>query len=576
MADANSQSSGNMPALSGAGGGAAVATMPQQIVPDSLQPLVDGMGRLPVSRQLGVLFGLAASIALGMWLVIWAQEPDMRPMYTSLERLDSSTIISTLEANQIAYRIDHASGALLVDSSKIHQARLKLAEAGMPSEAAAGFELLDQEQPLGTSQFMETTRYRRSLEGELVRTISSINGVRGARVHLAIPERSVFLRDQRKPTASVLLDVVPGRTLGDGEIRAIGNLVSASVPDMALEQVTVVDQRGRLLSNFAHDPEAEAANKQLEYTAKLESQLVERVHRILDPIVGTGRYKAEVTADVDFTAIEQADEIYNPDLPAIRSEQRVDEQRNAGDLAAGIPGALSNQPPADAAAPEVATAGAATETASNSGSVRSQSTRNYELDRTLSYTRHQVGRVRRLSVAVVLDDKLSFNTDSGERSTQTWERGELERLTTLVRDAVGFSASRGDSVNVINAAFIDFPIDDEVVPELEFWEHPWFFPVLRQAGAILLVLTLVFAVLRPALRSLSSNARQLKAIEERIAMEKQLAEKARQEAAAVDDQLLLPNHKSEFDKRVTAVNALVETDAEKVAQVVRKWVRESE
>ena len=580
MAENAQQDSGNLPILAGAGGTAvATAGGAASVVPDQLQPLVEGMGRLPVPRQLGVLFGLAASIALGVWLVLWSQEPDMRPLYTSLERLDSNTIINTLEANDIRYRIDHGSGALLIDSSKIHEARLKLAEAGLPSQAAAGFELLDQEQPLGTSQFMETTRYRISLEGELTRTISSIQAVRNARVHLAIPERSVFLRDQRKPSASVLLDVVPGRTVGEGEIRAIGNLVAASVPEMTLEAVTIVDQRGKLLSDFEQDPEAEAANKQLDYTSKLEGQLVERVHRMLDPIVGTGRYKAEVTADIDFTAVEQADEIYNPDLPALRSEQRLDEQRGSAG-ASGIPGALSNQPPAGAQAPEVAGVGGETSAGSGNGSVRTQATRNYELDRTLSYTRHQVGRVKRLSVAVVLDDKLRFDAETGERRTQTWEQAELDRLTTLVRDAVGFDATRGDSVNVINARFIDFPIDDEVIPEIPFYQQPWFFPALKQAGAILLVLVLVFAVLRPALRSLSSNSQQLRAIEERIRLEKQMAEQARRELELTESgdgvPVGLPSAKREYDKKLSAVNALVDSDAERVAQVVRKWVRESE
>ncbi|MFM7784386.1 MAG: flagellar basal-body MS-ring/collar protein FliF, partial [Gammaproteobacteria bacterium] len=365
------------------GGGAAALDTP-------IDPYLDGLGRLSIARQAGLIVGLAATVALAVWLVLWTREADMRPLYGSMENLDAPAVVGILESNQIAYRIDEANGMLLVEEARYNDARLKLAEAGLSGEGAVGFELLDRDQGLGSSQFMEGARFRRGLEGELARTISSITSVRNARVHLAIPERSVFVRDQRKPSASVLLDVVAGRSVEENQVRAIGNLVASSVPDLELSAVTIVDQRGRLLSNFAQDGEAVLASKQLEYTRKMEQQLVERVHRILEPVVGAGRYKAEVTADVDFTAVEQADEIYNPDLPAIRSEQRSEEQRLAGEAGGGIPGALSNQPPVNGSAPETVTppaggpasaAGAAVgpNATQQAGNLRTQSTRNYEL-----------------------------------------------------------------------------------------------------------------------------------------------------------------------------------------------------
>ncbi len=567
--------------LATAGGGTVTIEAPQN-------PYLEGIARLSIPRQVGVIVGLAASVALAVWVVLWTREADMRPLYGSLENLDSQAVVGVLEANKIGYRLDANSGMLLVEDGRYNEARLKLAEAGMPNDSSVGFEMLDKEQGLGTSQFMETARFRRGLEGELARTISSINSVRSARVHLAIPERTVFVRDQRKPSASVLLEVVAGRKVEDAQVRAIGNLVASSVPDMELAGVTIVDQQGRLLSNFAEDREAVLASKQLDFTRSLEDQMVERVQRILEPIVGAGRFKAEVTADVDFTAVEQADEIYNPDLPAIRSEQRSEEQRTAGEAGGGIPGALSNQPPVNGSAPETVTppaggpasaAGAAVgpnAAGQQAGNVRSQSTRNYELDRTLSYTRHQVGKLRRLSVAVVLNDRLSVNPENGQRSNAPWDAKTLERVTTLVRDAVGYDARRGDSVNVVNTAFFDLPLDDQQEIPIPLWEQSWFWPAVRMALGAMGVLLLVFGVVRPVLRTLSSNARQMRALEERHRMERMVSESASKAESGDDSVPMLPPPNREYERRMTAVQALVEGDAEKVAQVVRKWVRESE
>lgn len=573
MADTEQGAGTQLPAVAGgAAGGSAAYVAP-------LNPYVAGIAGLSIPRQVGVIVGLAASVALAVWLVLWTQGADLRPLYGSLENLDAAAVVGVLETKGIRYRIDENSGTLLVESSRFHDARLALAEAGMPNERAVGFEMLDKEQGIGTSQFMETARYRHSLEGELARTIASISSVRAARVHLAIPERSAFVRDQRRPSASVLLEVQPGRAVQEGQVRAIGNLVASSVPDLDLAQVTIVDQKGKLLSNFVDDAEAAAANKQLEYTAKLEDQLVQRVHRILDPIVGGGRYKAEVTADVDFTAVEQTDEIYNPDLPAIRSEQRLDEQRVPGEAGAGIPGALSNQPPAAGAAPEVVTAVPAAEPAAPAAprNVRTESTKNYELDRSLSYTRHQVGKVRRLTVAVVLDDRVRVNADNGERENLPWDDAALERVTTLVRDAVGYDPARGDSVNVVNAAFFDLPLTPGELETVPFWQQDWFFPVLRQVLAALLVLAVLLAVVRPVLRSLSSNVKQLRALEDRHREERLRLEATQQRASNEQSEaLLLAAPGREYQARLSAVQSMVESDAERVAQVVRKWVRESE
>lgn len=545
----------------------------------ALSPYVAGIATLSIPRQVAVIIGLAATVALAVWLVLWSQGSDLRPLYGSMENLDPASVTATLDARGIRYRIDANSGALLVDSARLHEARLALAQAGVASPQAMGMEMLDRDQGLGTSQFIETARYRRALENELARTIASINSVRAARVHLALPERSVFVRDQRKPAASVLLDVRPGRMIEKGQVRAIGNLVASSVPGLELAAVTIVDQQGKLLSDFTEDAEAAAANRQLDYTARLEDQLVQRVQRILDPIVGNGHYKAEVTADVDFTAVERADEIYNPDLPALRSEQRLDEQRIGGEAGAGIPGALSNQPPASGVAPEVVAGGTAPGDAGDATAarnVRTQATRNYELDRSLSYTRHQVGKIRRLTVAVVLDNHDRLDSE-GKRESVPWDDSALARISTLVRDAVGYDAARGDSINVVNAAFFDLPQDQSGMDAEPFWRQDWFLPLVRQALVVIALIVLLILVIAPVMRSLSSNSAQIRALEERQRAERLRLEAAAQGGVAGGEStagLMLPGPAREYQRRLSAVQALVEGDPERVAQVVRRWVRD--
>ncbi|MDO8697444.1 MAG: flagellar basal-body MS-ring/collar protein FliF, partial [Pseudomonas sp.] len=326
--------------------------------PESKPPLfgltfLENLAGMTMLRQVGLLVGLAASVAIGFAVVLWSQQPDYRPLYGSLSGLDTNQVIETLTAADIAYSLEPNSGALLVKADDLPRARLKLAAAGVaPSDGNHGFEMLDQDQGLGTSQFMEATRYRRSLEGELARTVSSLNNVKAARVHLAIPKGSVFVRDERKPTASVLVELYPGRSLESSQVMAIVNLVATSVPELDKSQVTVVDQKGQLLSEQGENSELSMAGKQYDYSRRMEGMFTQRVHNILQPVLGSGRYKAEVSADVDFSAVESTSEMFNPDQPALRSEQKVNEQRQAGLGAQGVPGALSNQPPGPSSAPQ--------------------------------------------------------------------------------------------------------------------------------------------------------------------------------------------------------------------------------
>lgn len=543
--------------------------------------LLEGFYNLNIMRQLGLMIGLATSVAIGFAVVLWAKGEDYRPLYGSTANIDVSKVVQVLEANSIEYKMDNSSGAMMVVADKIHDARLKLADAGFPGQKTAGFELLDQEQSLGTSQFMETARYRRSLEGELAKSIASISIINRARVHLAVPKSTVFIRAKRNPTASVLVDLFPGTSLKQAQVKAIANLVASSVPEMQLEDVAVIDQKGNLLSDFDENSDLVIAEKHMQFTKKLEDNLAERIQRILKPVVGSGRFKAEVSADVDFTEVEQTDEVYNPDLPAMRSEQVLDEQKVGADLIAGVPGALTNQPPNDGAAPEQAQPANGGGNAPTPGSTRKQATRNYELDRTISYTKHQVGNLRRLTVAVVVDDIVTQGEGDAIVRTQ-WSDADLERLAVLVRNAVGFDAARGDSVNVINSPFID-PDEEYVFPEPELWEHPMVEKLAKWLGVFILFLLVLLMVIRPAMRNLTASGKEMREEEAQKALEAAgLADLSLEGdddttlSLTTGDSLLLPSPSESYDQQLNTVKGLIAEDPGRVAQVVRQWVGEGE
>ncbi|MDG3629363.1 flagellar M-ring protein FliF, partial [Pseudomonas aeruginosa] len=299
---------------------------------------LDNLSEMTMLRQIGLLVGLAASVAIGFAVVLWSQQPDYKPLYGSLNGVDANRVVEALTAADIPYKVEPNSGALLVKADDLGRARMKVASAGVaPTDNNVGFEILDKEQALGTSQFMEATNYRRGLEGELARTVSSLNNVKAARVHLAIPKSSVFVRDDRKPSASVLVELYPGRSLEPSQVMAIVNLVATSVPELDKSQVTVVDQKGNLLSDQQELSELTMAGKQFDFTRRMEGLLTQRVHNILQPVLGNGRYKAEVSADVDFSAVESTSEMYNPDQPALRSEQRNNEERQNSSGPQGVP-----------------------------------------------------------------------------------------------------------------------------------------------------------------------------------------------------------------------------------------------
>ena len=569
---------------------------------------LENLSEMTMLRQVGLMVGLAASVAIGFAVVLWSQQPDYRPLYGSLAGMDSKQIMETLAAADIAYTVEPNSGALLVKADDVARARMKLAAAGVtPSDSNIGFEILDKDQGLGTSQFMEATRYRRGLEGELARTISSLNNVKGARVHLAIPKSSVFVRDERKPSASVLVELFSGRSLEPGQVLAIINLVATSVPELSKSQITVVDQKGNLLSDMAENSALTQAGKQFDYSRRMESMLTQRVHNILQPVLGNDRYKAEVSADVDFSAVESTSEQFNPDQPALRSEQSTSEQRTASNGPQGVPGALSNQPPAPASAPQTTGGAAATAGAIQPGQPlldangqqimdpatgqpmlapypadkRNQSTKNFELDRSISHTKQQQGRVNRLSVSVVVDDQVKVNAADGAVTRAPWSADELARFTRLVQDAVGFVASRGDSVSVINMPFS--AERGEVIAEAAFYTQPWFWDIVKQVLGVLFILVLVFGVLRPVLNNITGNGKN-KQLAAFGGSDVELGGMGGLDGELANDRvslggpqsILLPSPSEGYDAQLNAIKSLVAEDPGRVAQVVKEWINADE
>ena len=539
---------------------------------ESRSDLFMGFNRLNLLRQIGLMVALAASVALGLAVVLWAQEPNYQPVVGDLSSYNPQDVTTILESNGIDYKMDPRTGALLVPSDQVYNARLKLAAEGVTDRQTMGYELLDQERGLGTSQFMETISYRRGLEGELARTVASMRGVRNARVHLAIPERSVFVRDARDPSASVFLEVFAGRRPEQEQISAIVNLVAGSIPEMSKDNVTVVDQSGNLLTGREDGGDSQQIEDQYDYTSRVEDRLARRVASMVRPVVGDGRFRAEVTADLDFSSVEQAEELFNPEQQAVRSERQMSERR-AGGGASGIPGALSNQPPAQPTVPEQATADDEGNVQAPPVNVREESTRNYEMDRTVSYIRQELGRIKRLSVALAVDDMKVVDPQTGEVSYEPWPEQELQRLTMLVRDAVGYSAARGDSVTVMNTAFA---AEEQIEFEAPaFWEQPWFWDLMKQVLAGLVILVLVLGLLRPTLKSLSGGGRSerrgdsddgydgLDGIEGGDAL---------REAMHSQDDLLLPGATDSYDRQLNALKGLIAEDPARVSQVMRQWV----
>lgn len=523
-----------------------------------------GMTELPVIRQVGLLVGLAASIAIGIAIVLWAQAPSYSILFSNISAKDSNEIIQVLKRIGVKYEIDLASGSVLVENDKVQQARIELAAEGYPKGSGVGFELLQKEESIGTSSFLQNARYHRAKEEELARTINTIASVKNTRVHLALPKDTVFIRDQKKARASVMLELAAGYTLPKRHITAITHLVASSISNLSVDDVTIVDSSGNLLTDNGEEDGLSIVETQFSYTRKLEQHYIKRIENILVPIVGNKKVRAQVIADVDFTRTESTSEIFSPDPAAVRSEQRFEEQSVGSNVNAGIPGALSNEPPATGTAPEEANDTTAEGVVKQPPSKNQRrSTLNFELDRTINHTKKSPASLRRLSVAVVVDDKTSLDKD-GEVVRTKYTDTELAQMTKLVREAIGFNSLRGDSVNVVNTGFADSTIL-EPLPEIPLWEQGWFWSVVKQSLAGLAVLFLIFGVLRPTIKSLANYHPVVEGEEEDELEEDQLTLSGPEGTALLDE---LPVYENDL----VAAKSLAAEEPKRVAQVVKDWI----
>ncbi len=532
---------------------------------DDIGAQINGFNNIPFARQIGLMIGLAAAIAIAVAIVMWSQQPSYRMLYGNLSDQEILEISKALSQGGVKFEVNELTGAVLVDAGQVHEARMKLAGLGLPKGSGTGYELLDKEQGFGTSQFMETARYHRAIEGELSRTISSLNSVQSARVHLAIPKQSAFVRNRKKASASVMLNLYQGRIMSPEQAASIAHMVASSVPNLEMENVTVVDQSGRMLTRPDASTEMGQANTQFDYRRKLEEYYIKRIEEIISPIVGIANIRAQVVADLDFTVTEQTLETFNPELPSIRSEQTVEEVAGASSVS-GVPGMLSNQPAQAGATVNNEAAGAMGVPPKNSSR---RTVRNYELDRTISHTRLQTGILKRLSAAVVIDDKTVVGED-GEASTRSLSVEEMEKITSLVKEAIGFDDARGDSVNVINASFMSAPVA-EPAPEPGIMEQPWVWDVLKQVVGVVLALLFGLLVLKPILRSLIEKGQSSPA----TTMEGQgtaAAGPGGEGAIALPGQQTAMLPASSYEQQVEVARSVAKQEPHRMAQVVKEWV----
>ena len=551
-----------------------------------------------------LLIGIAAAVAAGVTVVLWTRGPSYSLLYANIAAEDQSQIAQALDAAQIPYRIQPGSNNIEVAAERVSEARMKLAGQGLP-ESGGGFALMDKDPGFGVSQFMENARDQHALETELGRTIANLRPVEGARVHLAIPRQSAFVRDQHPASASVFVQVKPGRRLEPGQVQAIVNLVASSIPEMEATQVTVVDQQGRLLSSPGGHDEFALGEQQFDMIHRLEDDYTQRIESLLAPMIGAGRVRAQVVAQMDMAVSEEAHEQYRPDSQIVRSEQISEQSSRDGSGAGGVPGALTNQPPpagvaqappntapqnntnqnaatgtaAANAANKAPAAGATgltqpiggTGAGSDSSSSKS-TTRNYEIDRTLGYTRQPAGKLKRLTVAVLIDNMRTTDKD-GKVKEVALTAQQLDHVTQLVKDAVGFDEARGDNVNVVNASFTAEPATPE--GDLEspaFWESPLFLNIAKLLAGLAVLLVLVLSVLRPMVRTLVGPARPPVQLMPRTAetLETQAIQAGNNNPAlpGADPKAIALTH----EQQVAAARTLVNQDAKRVAQVVRGWV----
>ncbi len=526
------------------------------------------LAAMPMRSKLSLGLGIAALAATVLAMTLWSSQGDYKVLYANLSDKDGGAIIAQLSQMNVPYKHSEGGAAILVPAAQVHDLRLKLATAGLPKGSVTGYELMDNAR-FGQTQFQERLTFQRGLEGELTRSITSMAAVQNARVHLALPNQNGFFREQQKPSASVLLTMHPGRALDRAQVAGIVHLVSSSVPELDPKAVSVLDQTGALLTNTADGPQNAGLDaQQLQYVAQIESGLSKRVAELLEPIVGRDNLRATVAADVDFSQSEATSEEFKPNQGAqasisIRSQQTSESGGGANAQPSGVPGATSNQPPVPATAPvtgpaqPLQTAQGGSATSGTSG--RRDATTNYELDKTVRVTRNASGTVKRLNAAVVVNNR-AVTDAKGKTTYVPLTNDEIDKLTALVRESIGFKQERGDSVKVINAPFKVDPVTKVDVP---LWKQPEVLDMLRAAAVPLalafVALLVFFGMVRPALKASLAPARP--------------APTGNHLQAVVDDPQDLPALPAPKSvEHLNGAKALARDNPAAVAGIVRNWV----
>ncbi|MDP1550427.1 MAG: flagellar basal-body MS-ring/collar protein FliF [Nitrosomonas sp.] len=533
--------------------------------------------QLSNQKKLGLILSAAAVIALLVGALMWSQAPDYRVLYNNVTDQDGAAIITALQQMNVPYKFSESGGgAILIPEKQVHEIRLRLAGQGLPKGGLPGFELMEN-QKFGSSQFLEQVNYQRALEGELARSVQSLSAVQSARVHLAIAKPSVFSREKQQPSVSVLLNLYPGRVLGAEQVSAIVHLMSSSVPSLPVKNVTVVDQNGNLLStqnDGKQDSRFDA--KQLEYIQELEENYIRRIEAILTPITGAANVRAQVTADMDFSRIERAEEIYRPnntesEAAAIRSQQTLEATSTGAKLDGGIPGALTNRPPEPAAAP-IEAGGENQEEGNKTPPVptdqKKESTINYEVDKTVQHTQQSTGNIKRLSAAVVVNYRKKVD-ENGEVTYEPLTAEEIKEINSLVREAMGYSEKRGDSLTVTNGLFT---ADTATILDIPLWKDPDVIMLAKEIGKQLLIAAVVLffllKILRPFLKSLTQPPPPPPVEPEKLSGEAALGQLSEHR----DGTALQAIQKSIFDENLKKAKQLAVDEPAIVANVVKEWI----
>jgi flagellar M-ring protein FliF len=535
---------------------------------------MDTIGSTDMVRQITLIIALVICVAIAVFILIWAQEPDYRP----LARMETQELIETLDyldQAQIDYRLE--GNTVYVSSEQYQRIKLGMTRQGITQGDGAGVDIIMQDMGFGVSQRVEKVRLKHAREVQIANTIEEMTAVARAKVLLALPKANVFARREKKASATVVVTTRRGSMISSGEVNSIVDIVASAVQGLEPDRVTVTNSNGRLLNSGSQGAESARSRKEYELEQKRESTYIEKIDSILIPVLGLGNYTAQADVTMDFTSLEQTQRSYNPDLPAIRSEMIV-EDNSIGGAIAGIPGALTNQPPLDSNIPERASTSSTQQTP---GRNHKEETRNYELDTTVSHTKQQVGMIRRLSVSVALDYVTSTAAD-GTESIAPRAQAELLDIRRLLQGGIGFDVTRGDSLEVVS---IPFNREGEVpLVDIPFWEDPKFLPLLKLGGGIFIIALLILVVVRPMVRKLinpdNMKADELDADEgldlgdETISL---LAEEfdESQVGFAADGTFMLPDlHKDE--DVLKAVRALVANEPELSSQVVKNWMMQDD